>query len=170
MQLHPALVDFRTELERLGLVVVCHGDFLCVRLPLFASVRVHFRGGQLRFDPQFGPVGRSTALMATPLAVVAGVGALAATTGIGVVTFTAAVAGVLAALHDVCRLVLTEGCMTRLQLLWETRAAPADALPIPLHPVAALGEAVPSGAVVSQPRASGERVRSETTPPRERAQ
>ena len=51
----PELAALRAELERLGHVVAPHGDHLCVRLPLFASVRVRLEEGRLRCQPLVGP-------------------------------------------------------------------------------------------------------------------
>jgi hypothetical protein len=119
----PELATFREELEALGYIVVPHGDHLCVRLPQFASVRVRFRGGGLQFVPQFGPFRRqhSTALTLGG-ASAAVVGALALT-GVGAVALGVAFLGVMLAARDVGRYVTTEGCVTRLQLLWAARAA-----------------------------------------------
>src|SRR5688500_14357604 len=60
--LTPELATLGAELERLGHVVVPHGDHICVRLPLLASVRIRLEGGRLRFVPQFGFIGRTAAL------------------------------------------------------------------------------------------------------------
>jgi hypothetical protein len=121
----PELATFREELEHLGYVVVPHGDHLCVRLPQFASVRVHLREGALQFVPQFGPLRRqhATALTLGGTSAVV-VGALALT-GVGAVALGAAFVGVMLAARDVARYVVTEGCVTRLQLLWAGRAAAA---------------------------------------------
>lgn len=124
-QLVPELAAFRAELEALGYVVVPHGDHLCVRLPQFASVRVRVREGALQFVPQFGPFRRqhSTALTLGG-ASAAVVGALAFI-GAGPIALGAAFIGVMLAARDVGRYVVTEGCVTRLQLLWVARRAGA---------------------------------------------
>ena len=121
----PELAAFRADLEELGYVVVPHGDHLCVRLPQFASVRVRLRDGNLQFVPQFGPLRRqhSSALTIGGASAVV-VGALALT-GVGAVALGAAFVGVMLAARDVGRYVVTEGCMTRLQLLWAARTEPA---------------------------------------------
>ena len=126
--LHPALLELRTELERQGFVVVCHGDYICVRLPLVASVRIRLNGGQLHFEPRFGPFGRGTSLVATPVLAaltVIGAASVAPVAPLVVVAFAATVT----ILHDIQRLIMTEGAMTRLQLLWSTRQPPKDVLP-----------------------------------------
>lgn len=131
-QLHPALVEFQTELERLGFVVVCHGDYICVRLPLIASVRIHLNAGHLHFEPRFGTFSRGTSLVVTPtlaLLAVAGVAAVASVP----VTILAAFGGILTVLYDVSRVVMTEGAMTRLQLLWTTRPPPPERAPEPVQ-------------------------------------
>jgi hypothetical protein len=54
------------ELERLDYVVVRHGDWVCVRLPLISSVRIHHTtDGRFRFVPQIGPFRRSAGLLFT---------------------------------------------------------------------------------------------------------
>lgn len=125
----PELAAFRDELEALGYIVVPHGDHLCVRLPQFASVRVRLREGVLHFVPQFGPFRRqhSTALTLGG-ASAAVVGALALT-GVGAIAVGAAFLGVMLAARDVGRYVTTEGCVTRLQLLWAARTAGAVRAP-----------------------------------------
>lgn len=128
-RLVPELAAFRDDLEALGYVVVPHGDHLCVRLPQFASVRVRLREGALQFVPQFGPFRRqhSTALTLGG-ASAAVVGALALT-GVGAIALGAAFIGVMLAARDVSRYVATEGCVTRLQLLWAVRTAEAVRAP-----------------------------------------
>ena len=123
--LHPALAEFQTELERLGFVVVCHGDYICIRLPLVASVRVHLNGGQLHFEPRFGPLSRGTSLVLTPVLAVLAVAGVVSVATLPVMIL-AAFAGTLTVLYDIARLVMTEGAMTRLQLLWSTRPPPRD--------------------------------------------
>ena len=170
-QLHPALAEFRTELERLGFVVVCHGDYICVRLPLVASVRIHLNGGQLHFEPRFGTLSRGTSLVVTPitaLLVVAGIATVASIPA----TILAAFVGALTVLYEVSRVVMTEGAMTRLQLLWTTRPPPRDALEgvdvakAPIVSARPASAALASGAAgaaperASQPLPTGDRLRS----------
>src|SRR5688572_1999512 len=125
----PELAAFRADLEQLGYVVVPHGDHLCVRLPQFASVRVRLRDGALQFVPQFGPLRRqhSSALTLGGASAVV-VGALALT-GVGALAIGAAFVGVMLAARDVGRYVVTEGCITRIQLLWAARSAAAARAP-----------------------------------------
>lgn len=128
-KLHPALVQLWDELDRVGYKVVFHGDHICVRLPLFASVRVRLATGndatRFRFSPQFGPFGRTGGLLFTSGLAGAGVGALALTFGLAPITFVAAFVGVIGLAHDACRFVITEGALTRLQQL----VAPATSVP-----------------------------------------
>ena len=135
--LHPALLELRTELERQGYVVVCHGDYLCLRFPLFASIRIRLSGGQLHFEPRFGPMARGTSLAFTPIA-----GALAVAIAVAaapvVVTVGFGFAATLSVLADVQRLIMTEGAMTRIQLLWSSRQPPADILEAPAAGMARL--------------------------------
>jgi hypothetical protein len=133
--LHPALLELRTELERQGSVVVCHGDYICLRLPLVASVRIRLNGGQLHFEPRFGPLSRGTSLVVTP--VLAALAVVFVHTVAAPATIVMAFAGILSVLYDTQRLVMTEGAMTRLQQLWSTRQAPKDVVDT-ASPMAAL--------------------------------
>jgi hypothetical protein len=127
-QLHPSLVELSKELDRLGYKVVPHGDHLCVRLPLFASVRIRFDGERYRFTPQFGPFGRSGGLLMTSAVAVAAFGGVAITFGATAPTLITAFLGVVALAHDACRFVITEGALTRLQqTTMAARALPAAA-------------------------------------------
>lgn len=119
--LDPALTDLSGELDRLGYKVVSHGDHLCVRLPLFASVRIRHTEGGFRFSPQFGPFGRTGGLMLTSVVTAALVGWLAVATGASALTILVGFVGVVALAHDACRFVITEGALTRLQQLASTR-------------------------------------------------
>jgi hypothetical protein len=145
----PELAAFSAELEELGYVVVPHGDHLCIRLPQFASVRVRLRDGRLQFVPQFGPLRRQHASALTlggASAVVAGALAL---TGVGAVAIGAAFLGVMLAARDVGRYIATEGCVTRLQLLWAARSTSPDP-----HPsLAALGAGGAGRELVTSARA-----------------
>ena len=112
------------DLERLDYVVVKHGDFVCVRLPLITSIRVHHTPENgFRFVPQVGPLKRGTALWLTSGGSLAAVGAAAATLGLTPLTFVLGFLGVIALAHDACRFVLSEGCLTRLQQLIAARGA-----------------------------------------------
>ena len=115
--LDPALVELNGELDRLGYKVVPHGDHLCVRLPLFASVRVHHSEGRFRFSPQFGPFGRTGGLLLTSGAAAIALGGVAIAAGLSALTLVVGFLGVVALAHDACRFVITEGALTRLQQL-----------------------------------------------------
>jgi len=119
--LDPALTELFGELDRLGYKVVSHGDHLCVRLPLFASVRVRHFEGRFRFSPQFGPFGRSGGLIFTSAVTAAAVGGVAVAAGVSALTILVGFVGVVALAHDACRFVITEGALTRLQQLASTR-------------------------------------------------
>ena len=158
-QLHPALAEFRTELERLGFVVVCHGSYLCVRLPLAASVRIHLNGTQLHFEPRFAMFSRGTSLVVTPTLAILAVAGIASVASIPTLIVTA-FAGSLTVLYDIARLIMTESTTTRLQLLWTTRLPPGDVLLAgsgdgsPLPATRALG-AIGEGAATSAPGRTG---------------
>ena len=115
--LDPTLVRLSEELDHLGYNVVSHGDHVCVRLPLFSSVRIRRVGEHFRFAPQFGPFGRTGGLLFTSAVSVAALGASALTTGGSATTFILGFLGVVALAHDACRFVITEGALTRLQQL-----------------------------------------------------
>jgi len=142
--LHPALLELGTELERQGSVVVNHGDYICIRLPFFASVRIRLNEGHLHFEPRFGPLGRGTSLVLTPIVVVMALAFVSAAAPL-VTTVVSAFAATLAVLYDIARLIMTEGAMTRVQLLWSTRPAPgatlpaADVLPALANPAGSVG-------------------------------
>lgn len=111
-----ALTELRQTLDRLGFVVVPHGDHLCVRLPLAASVRVYSSNGRVRLVSRFGPFGRMTAVLATGAVGVAALAGALAMFGLPVAVVTGFLA-VVGLAHDGYRFVLTESCTTRLQQL-----------------------------------------------------
>jgi hypothetical protein len=119
----PQLTAFRAELEELGYVVVPHGDHLCVRLPQFASVRVKLLPDGVQFVPQFGPLRRHHSSALTLGGASAAVAAALALTGVGALALGAAFVGTMLAARDVGRYIVTEGCVTRLQLLWTARGS-----------------------------------------------
>jgi hypothetical protein len=119
--LDPELTQLNLELVRLGYKVVPHGDHLCVRLPLFASVRVRHEDGRFRFLPQFGPFGRSGGLLITSAVSAAAVGGATIAAGLAPLTIFVGFIGVVALAHDACRFVITEGALTRLQQLASTK-------------------------------------------------
>lgn len=133
--LDPDLELLCDDLEQLDYVVVKHGDFVCVRLPLISSVRIHHKEGRFRFVPQVGPFRRSAGLLISSSVAIAAVAGAALAFGLAPVTFIVGFLGVVVLAHDACRFVLTEGCLTRLQQLITsrgmTRSQPA-ATPIPV--------------------------------------
>lgn len=124
------LTELRQTLDRLGYVTVPHGDHLCVRLALFASVRIYSSAGAVRLVPQFGPFSRTAGVLLTSSVGLGAVGGTAFTLGIGPWTLLAGFLGVMALAHDACRFVLTEACLTRLQqLVLDVQRAHPLALP-----------------------------------------
>jgi len=116
----PEIAALRTELERLGVVVAPHRDHLCVRLPLFASVRVRVdEQGRLDCEPMFGPLRRMHAFLVGTIALTVLAGA-ALYTHAPVAPLLAFVA-IMSGLGSICRFVLTENCITRVQMLWAAR-------------------------------------------------
>lgn len=118
--LNPALAELSEQLDKLGYKVVSHGDHICVRLPLFSSVRVRLAGDHYRFSAQFGPFGRSGGLLVTSGVAALAVGATAFLLGVVPLTLLAGFLGVVALAHDACRFVITEGALMRLQQLVAT--------------------------------------------------
>jgi len=119
--LDPELAVLSGDLEKLDYVVVNHGDFICVRLPLISSVRIHHHDGRFHFEPQVGPFKRSIGLFVTTGIAVAAVGVAAFVIGWAPLTFLLGFLGVTALAHDACRFAVTEGCLTRLQQLIAAR-------------------------------------------------
>jgi hypothetical protein len=135
----PELAAFRDDLEELGYIVVPHGDHLCVRLPQFASVRVRLPDDTLEFVRQCGPLRRHhSSALTLGGASAAVIGALAFT-GIGALALGVGFVGVMLAARDVGRYVVTEGCITRLQLLWAARSGAAARAPSPAKPLGISG-------------------------------
>jgi hypothetical protein len=121
MTLHLELARFQHRLESAGTVVAPHADHLCVRLPLFISLRVRYDGERLAFDPRFGVVSRGTATMAIfGVMNAAVVGALVAGVAPPVMIAVGTIA-VLAAAYETLRYVVTESAITRVSLLWGMR-------------------------------------------------
>jgi hypothetical protein len=118
--MHPALIELSDELDRLGYKVVSHGDHICVRLPLFSSVRVRLTDDRFRFSAQFGPFGRSGGLLLTSAVAALAVAGAALMFGAAPVTLLVGFLGVVALAHDACRFVITEGALTRLQQVVST--------------------------------------------------
>src|SRR5438874_12998706 len=88
------------ELERLDYVVVKHGDYICVRLPLISSIRVHHTPAGFRFVPQVGPLNRSGGLFLTSAIAIAAVAASAFAFGLTPLTFVIGFLGIVALAHD----------------------------------------------------------------------
>ncbi|HJQ09519.1 MAG TPA: hypothetical protein VJ840_00680 [Gemmatimonadaceae bacterium] len=120
--LDPELAGLSNDLKRLDYVVVHHGDYICVRLPLICSVRIHHsHEGNFHFVPQVGPFTRSKGLFVTSGISAAVVAAAATTIGLAPLTFVLGFLGIVALGHDACRFAVTEGCLTRLQQLIAAR-------------------------------------------------
>ncbi|MFN2563704.1 MAG: hypothetical protein ABR499_01665 [Gemmatimonadaceae bacterium] len=146
----PELDDFRTDLERLGAVVAPHRDHLCVRLPLFASVRVRVdEQGRLDCEPMFGPLPRTRAVLFSTTVLTAAAGGLLYTTGSSPLALTVAFVAIMSAMGTAWRFVLTESCITRVQLLWAARMSnrrhtqAPSVLPPTLSPALRAGEVPP---------------------------
>ncbi len=124
-----SLAELRQTLDRLGYVVVPHGDHLCVRLPLAASIRIYSSTERVRLVSRFGPFGRMSAVLATAAVGVAALAGALATFGLGPAALVVAFLAVVGLAHDGYRFVLTESCTTRLQqlLIDGERAAGASA-------------------------------------------
>jgi hypothetical protein len=113
------IAALRTDLEQIGIVVAPHRDHLCVRLPLFASVRVRIDDkGRLDCQPMFGPLPRTPAMLLGTLSLMAVAGALFYFTGPSPIALMAGLFSVMAGIGSAWRLILTENCITRIQLVW----------------------------------------------------
>jgi len=120
--LDPELTVLSNDLQHMDYVVVHHGDYICVRLPLISSVRVrHHADGHFRFEPLTGPFKRATGLWITSGVSTAAVGAAATIFGLVPLTFVFGFLGVVALAHDACRFIITEGLLTRMQQLIAAR-------------------------------------------------
>jgi hypothetical protein len=118
----PEIAALRVDLERLGVVVAPHRDHLCIRLPLFASVRVRVDDeGRLDCDPMFGPLRRTPALLVSTTLLTAVTLGLFYFTGISPLSIGAAFLSIMSGLGSASRFVVTENCITRVQLLWVAR-------------------------------------------------
>ena len=118
----PEIAALRADLERLGNIVAPHRDHLCVRLPLFASVRVRVDDqGRLDCEPMFGPLNRTHAVQLSTTVLTATAGGLFYFTGVSPVALFVALLAIMSGLASVWRFVLTENCVTRVQMLWAMR-------------------------------------------------
>jgi hypothetical protein len=101
-----------------------------VRLPLFASVRIRVdEQGRLDCEPMFGPLRRmhSFLVSTTALTVLAGAALYTHAPAAPLLAFVAVMSG----LGSTCRFVLTENCVTRVQMLWAARQRGREAIPSP---------------------------------------
>jgi len=159
----PEIAALRTELEQLGIVVAPHRDHLCVRLPLFASVRVRVdEQGRLDCEPMFGPMPRTRALLFSTTLLTAATGCLLYFTGTSPLAFGAAFLTVMSGIGSAWRFVLTENCVTRIQFLWAARLRDRreELSALPYTPVPALRAAeVPPPDVNPPHRTRTERTR-----------
>jgi hypothetical protein len=158
----PEIAALRAELEQLGVVVAPHRDHLCVRLPLFASVRVRVdERGRLDCEPMFGPFNRTHALLVSATFLSAMTGGLLYFTGVSPLAVGAAFVTIMSGLGSAWRLILTESCITRIQLLWAVRLQREmglEAAAFPPPSIAALRALeVPTPDLSPAPRARAER-------------
>jgi hypothetical protein len=131
----PEIAALRDDLERLGIVVAPHRDHLCVRLPLFASVRVRVdEQGRLDCEPMFGPLSRTRAVLFSTTLLTATALGLFYFTGVSPLSVGAAFLSIMSGLGSVWRFVLTENCITRVQLIWAARmSGRSDVISVPPH-------------------------------------
>jgi hypothetical protein len=128
----PEIAALRTDLERVGIVVAPHRDHLCVRLPLFTAVRVRVdEAGRLDCEPMFGPLQRTHALLSSTTILTAAALGLFYFTGVSALSVGAAFLSIMSGLGNAWRFVLTENCITRVQLLWAARARGDDRVSLP---------------------------------------
>jgi hypothetical protein len=119
MPLHPELLELQQRLTRVGTIAVAYPDYLEIRLSLFSTVRVRYEAGQLAIEPFFGFVPRGRATLMTTTLVTLGTGAIFLLGGATPATFALAFLGVLSRVYEAMRYVVTEACITRVQMLWD---------------------------------------------------
>jgi len=90
---------------------------------------VRLRDGELEFVPQFGPLRRQHSSALTLGGASVAVIAALALTGVGALAFGTAFVGAMLAARDVGRYITTEGCLTRLQMLWTAHMSAAARAP-----------------------------------------
>ena len=150
--LHPELLRLGRQLESVGIVAAVHADHLCVRLPLLSSVRVRYDGERLSFDPRFGVLSRTKAVVGALGSVSALIVAITVSGTAVPVLVAAGSLGALAAAYDVMRFIVTESAIVRVTTLWAGTSAQrmeslgsGPAAPVNVHARAAAPAAPPSG-------------------------
>lgn len=109
------LASLAQRLDACGMVVVPFKDYLEVRLPLFASVRVRLVDGRLKFDPRFGPFPRDRSTWGTLLAFAAVIASVLLEFGVTPVSVMLGFLSVSSSASTAIRFQLTETCITRVQ-------------------------------------------------------
>jgi hypothetical protein len=112
------LAALAQRLEVSGTTVVRYKDYIEIRLPILASVRVRTVDGRLNFDPRFGFLPRDRATWATLVGVAAITTTLFLDLGITPVTMAVGFIGLSSAASTVIRYLLTEQIITRVQTVY----------------------------------------------------
>jgi len=131
----PDIAALRSDLERVGMIIAPHRDHLCGRLPLFASVRVRVdEQGRLDCEPMFGMLPRTNAVVVSTTAMTALAGGLLYATGTSSAALIASFLAIMSGFGTAWRFMVTENCVTRVQMLWAARLAARGVMASPLAP------------------------------------
>jgi len=156
----PTLADLAQRLRANGTVVVPFKDYLEIRLPLFASVRVRVSNGQLACEARFGAIPRDRATWVTLLGLATATAGLLLNLGIVPLSLLFGFLGVSSTASTAIRYQLTESCITRVQMAWmlmtATRSSAVGEGSVP----PALGEAPPDLRAARTEAAASQRERA----------
>jgi hypothetical protein len=144
------LSSLAQRLEASGMVVVRFKDYIEVRLPVFASVRVRLVDGRLIFDPRFGPLPRDRVAWITLLGFATVVASAFLRFGVTPISVMLGFLSVSSGASTAIRYQLTETCITRVITAFEFMKAE---MPMSLAAPEIRGELrEPSAAMQSTPR------------------
>ena len=141
--LSPNLADLEQRLRANGTVVVPFKDYLEIRLPLFASVRVRISNGQLACEARFGAIPRDRATWVTLLGIATATAGLLLNLGVVPLSLVFGFLGVSSTASTAIRYQLTESCITRVQMAWMLMTATRLTAPHEDQAPPALAEAPP---------------------------
>jgi hypothetical protein len=142
-EVSPSLSELAERLRANGTVVVPFKDYVEIRLPLFASVRVSIVDGRLLCDPRFGFIPRDRATWASLIGVAAVTVAFFLDYGVGPFSVALGFLGVSSTGSMAIRYQLTESCITRVQTAWMLMAVGGSTALAPREVQRELGEGPP---------------------------
>lgn len=155
----PTLADLAQRLRANGTVVVPFKDYLEIRLPLFASVRVRISNGQLACEARFGAIPRDRATWVTLLGLATATAGLLLNLGVVPLSLLFGFLGVSSTASTAIRYQLTESCITRVQMAWMLMTATRSSVGDDGVPPA-LGEAPPDLRAARTEAAASQRERA----------